>query len=377
MKKILLYSRDPGAANVIIPIYSELLKSSYVVKLLGKDAAISKYKLFNIYNYTNVSNSTEDTSVDYWINYLKDHKFDFVITGTGSEEYSDKYLWKACEHVGIPSLAILDQWMNYGVRFSKYHATQLHLYENDNEHIFQPSYIFVMDSETKEEMVRIGFDEKKIIVTGQPYLDFLNRFKSTIDYNNILHYKEKINCLNEDLVIVFASENITKTEVDFNNGYIGYTDKSIIEELILAIQKNNRKYNKKIKIIIRRHPNEHIDVYSDIISNFGDEHVNIEIDNESNLFELILAGDCIVGMSSMLLIEASLLGKYIMSIQIGISKENPFVLHQKGLLQSITSRKELEEQIDLVLNNQYFKGANVTGHIDAIERVINKLEELL
>lgn len=39
MKKILLFSRDPGGANTIVPLVSELSKK-YSVMLFGKDKAL-------------------------------------------------------------------------------------------------------------------------------------------------------------------------------------------------------------------------------------------------------------------------------------------------------------------------------------------------
>ena len=44
MKKILLFSRDPGGANTIIPLHHPLVAQGYDVVLWGKDVALSRYK---------------------------------------------------------------------------------------------------------------------------------------------------------------------------------------------------------------------------------------------------------------------------------------------------------------------------------------------
>jgi hypothetical protein len=60
---------------------------------------------------------------------------------------------------GIPCFAILDQWINFGLRFSAYGLNQKDIYEKEKTHPFLPDRILVMDEEARQEKIREGIDE--------------------------------------------------------------------------------------------------------------------------------------------------------------------------------------------------------------------------
>src|SRR5574344_2059702 len=127
MKKILLFSRDPGGANAIISLVDKL-KQSYEVILYGKDSAIHKYEE-NHLQYIDLSTEIENISLGNLEDFVDRIKPDLIITGTSADDMTEKYLWKVCEKKGIISFAILDQWINYGIRFSKYSVSEIDLYQ--------------------------------------------------------------------------------------------------------------------------------------------------------------------------------------------------------------------------------------------------------
>ena len=59
-------------------------------------------------------------------------------------------------------------------------------------------------------------------------------------------------------------------------------------------------------------------------------------------------------MSSMLLIEAALVGKQVMSIQIGLKVKDPFVLSRRGITNTVTSYSDLVSNLNKVFNRKYF-----------------------
>ena len=116
--KILLFSRDSGGSNVIIPLIKPLKSRDYKIFLFGKDIALKNYRLRG-YKGKNISSVISIINVDNLVKFLMKEKFNFIITSTSGDDYTERYLWKAAEIVKIPTFAILDNWINYGVRFSE------------------------------------------------------------------------------------------------------------------------------------------------------------------------------------------------------------------------------------------------------------------
>lgn len=374
-KKILLFSRDPGGANTIIPLVEPLKEKGYETRLFGKDVALEKYlkaglSSLNIIDFVKIINlkSIED--------FLMHEKPDFIITGTSADDFTEKYIWKAAEKLNIPSFAILDQWTNYGIRFSKYKISEIREYSNDKKHLFLPSKILVMDDYAKKEAIKNGLESLRILVTGQPYFETILKEKKKISQETILKIKEKLGINESDFIITFASEPLSK---DYNNAenYWGYSELTIFKEILESLKIISFKYNKNVCIIIKLHPREDIDNYKDMIPSFKEEKINIIIDKNSYSWDLILASDLICGMSSMFLIESVVLGKPTISVQIGLNRVNPFILDRRGILKSILDKETLQFQLKSVIFKNKLAQCNFNVIENPVKNIIHQMEKYL
>ncbi len=341
VKKILLFSRDPGGANTVIPLVGTLSGRGYEVRLFGKDTALKKYSKAGL-NGIDIMGFVNEITQDSIEEFLLSENPDFIITGTSASDFTEKHLWKTSEKLNIPSFAILDQWINYGIRFSRYSTTEIEEYREAKSHEYLPTKILVMDEFAKGETIKDGIEPSRILVTGQPYFETLLKEKEKITSSQIDKIKRKLNLnlKDDDFIITFASEPVS---IDYaNTDYWGFTEKTIFAELVAGVNKISAGLEKRIAIIIRPHPREKEDNFNEIICNL-DERINIVIDRNSSSIELISLSDIVAGMSSMFLIEALILGKPVLSILIGMNKEreNPFILSRRGITKSVKKRDEL------------------------------------
>src|SRR6266496_850345 len=158
-KIVVLFSRDPGGANTIIPLVKPLWAKGYRPILLGKDIALDSYRRTGL-AAEDLVRHVNPISVESLERFLKDRRADVLVTGTSAEDSTEKYFWKAAENLGVPSLAILDQWVNYGIRFSPYGVSRSEQYERDRRHPFLPTRILVMDAFARAEMLEeLGIPE--------------------------------------------------------------------------------------------------------------------------------------------------------------------------------------------------------------------------
>lgn len=361
MKKIILLACDPGGANTVAPLLEPLCLAGYNVTLFGKDSALMRYKVIGKEGQ-NLSLSLEKFDFEDVLNFIKSQKPDLVITGTSSEDFTEKYTWQACFVLKIPCFAILDQWMNYGVRFSKYRASEIESYNQHKDHSFLPTKIFVMDEFAKQKMIQEGITAEKIVVTGQPYFDWL----SNVFHPQILkldHHENKI---------LFISEPISQT---FNN-YRGYTEESIFIELVKALELICKRHDLEFDIGIKLHPREDKKLFTDLISRLKSKFIKFRIIQELNLFKLFSDFDIVCGMASMALLEAALLKKNVISIQIGLEQENPFILDILGVLKSIKNQRDLVLALKSVLVDKNRVKCDFDFVSNAIKNVIAEIEEI-
>lgn len=378
MKKILLFSRDPGGSNTIIPLVEPLQKREYEVRLFGKDFALEKYRMANLSGF-NIMNYISSIKLDFIKNFITDEEPDFIITGTSADDFTEKYIWKSSGKLNIPSFAIMDQWVNYGVRFSNYGVSQLDDYNKDKNHSYVPSKICVMDDIAKIEAINEGLEPERIIITGQPYFETVLNNANRITDKNIDFIRDKVSISTNDFLITFVSEPICDTynENDFSEHYRGYTERTIFRELLDVILQVSKLYPNKIGLIIRQHPKENSSNFSDIIDNFRSSRIKIIINRDLDQHELIMASDLICGMSSMFLIEAAILNKPVISIQIGLKRENPLILDRVNCLKSILDKQTLLDVLRLIIMGENTPRCYFNIIKNPVENVILQMEKML
>lgn len=331
MKKIIFFARDPGGANVILPVY-EKTKTQFETLVYAKDFALSKMRAEGI-PVIDIEQECQSTKLEAVCGFLKRIAPDVIVTGTSLDDFTERYIWKAAEGLHIKSFAILDQWMNLGIRFSGYTYEQEELYESCHEHCYLPYRILVMDELAKTLIMKDGIDETRIVITGQPHFESVHA-----------KYRQAQPAYDgEYWNIVFVSEPISN-DYDGNEKeklYWGYNEKTIFYRLYNCLTKMADSLPKKIRIVIRPHPREDINNWNEVIQTLSCESIMLELDAQNDSFSILKSADIVCGMSSMFLLEAVICEKPILSIEIGLCRENPFVLDKVGICHSILTEAEL------------------------------------
>jgi hypothetical protein len=375
MKKLILFACDPGGANVIATLALQLCSSNYEVILLGKDSALQRYKAFGLCD-RDVSDIILSVNKESILSFLKNECPAIVVTGTSANDFTEKYIWECCNELNITSFAILDQWMNYGIRFSKYGMRDFDKYNEDKCHDYLPSNILVMDDVAKNEMIKEGIEPSRIIISGQPYFDYLRDIGKK-------EVKSLHCCLNKkyDFVLSFFSEPISvdckKREV-FDMP-LGYTEKTIFDELLFAVNSAGKESKKRILIVVKLHPREKFSDYWFNVVNVENSCVDIVMSYSKNSWDVCFGSDLVCGMSSMALIEAFFIGKPILSIQIGLKIHTPFIFEQQGHLNSIRNRNTLVKVLESFFASGVWakRDFNFRFKENVCQNIINEIDRVL
>jgi hypothetical protein len=303
-KRVLFFSCEAGGAEVLAP----------VVSLLSARP--------NIHAIVACYGHAKDRFARRGINTIaiqpverNDHRLlklvepDLLITSATSlpsEDMSEKFLWRHARQRSIPSLAFLDQWQNYGARFSGPHETECLA--------FQPDYINCINQLGFEEMKAIGFPSDRLLMLGHPYLDNLAADSATIDADAI---RARLGIGRTKKAALFISEPINEY-CGLARGYDQYT---VLRDFLAYYEQQPMAPT----ILLKLHPKDNSTRYRELIKRYSriDTHL---LDHAFTPLECILAADRVFGMSSIMLLEAFILDRPVVSLQPGLCVDDPCVL---------------------------------------------------
>jgi hypothetical protein len=323
VKKILFFSSEPGGAEALCPVIRLLNENSYEVVVASHGYGAVQFCKNSIL-YTDVV----ITSIDAAVVALRKIAPDYLITSATSLPWidmSEKYLWEAAHQLGIGSLAFIDQWQNYSIRFSGSQPFQLLKY--------LPDHINSINQFGREEMIAEGFPEDRLIMLGHPYLSGI------VDCYNVLNVDDIVRALgiayynfNRDEALVFVSEPLLE---NFGNsrGYNQY-------DALCFFLTNLDRFTRKKHVVLKLHPKDELWKFKMVIGMFPEINIHI-VQDELSSIECLTLSDKIFGMTSIMLIEAFLLGKTVVSLQPGLINEDPLILSRRGLVSRVIVLEDL------------------------------------
>jgi len=346
----MFFARDVGSANCLIPVYRALRKMrKYNIDLVGKDFACEVY---------------EEEGVQYVS--IEKGSYDVIVTGASGDDFTERNLWQAAKKANTKTIAILDHWINYRMRFDM--AGKLVI----------PDRICVMDAYAKKEMVGEGFPARAITITGQPYFETVLRNQRLIrgKKNETLLPGFKIE--KGSHVVCFASQPIL--EIYGPVSKLGYTQFSVLEEVINGFRIiADRNQTKKWVLVIKTHPRDSEKLFGRFVGAVGERrNLRVMIAPKTAPQTLIFASELVIGMSSMFLLEAAIAKRQFLSVQIGLKGEDPFVLSRMRVSKTILSRGEIIKTLqrfadgEKVIHKNFIFKKGATGNII---NIINKLTD--
>ena len=320
MKRILISASDPGAANALFPLVSQLRSDDFLLDIvLSKEAKV-------IFNNQKIKFIDGDKMNTRELTGILARNYDIYLSGSSIGNTLDKKLLEYVKLKGVTSVCLLDYWTYYWQRFSK----------NYKDFYFIPDYILVMDKRAKKEMVAQGFNPKTLVVTGNPYFEY---FLSRI-------YEKA-----ENQTIIFISQPLSAMP-DYNtNLYRGYDEFEVLQDVIEALREIGKDYELKICL----HPKEKNNKYNKYLDN-----KNVHIDRDPLETSISSAG-LVIGMTSIVLFLSSAAGKTVLSYQPKLKKKYRLDTNSKIVGRLITSKQDLKLYL-----KSYFKYTHAN-----FKRVVN------
>lgn len=325
---------DPGGANAIAPVIAMLERGGKITVInYAYNEGIDVLKRQQI-QFTSLSGKSNLSSV---LELFESSQPRLLLTATSANESN----WETCfilaaQQLNVHSVAVLDFWSNYTKRFS----------DSKGDLVFLPNKIAVMDEYAKAEMIAAGIPAEQIMITGQPAFDSLGDCYRAFSTTKKTTIRESLSVQPAGLLVTFLSQPLRKLYQDAN--YLGFDEIIVIEKLIETLEIISQKHQKPITLHIRPHPREKLQDYERYQS--SKIHIVASVTGESR--DYLMSSDLIVGMNTVLLIEACYLNCVVASLQPGLLKKDVLPTNAYGATVGIYKEEEITPMLEILLFDQ-------------------------
>ncbi len=332
---VLLFAEDPGGANILAP-FPSLLAETNVRAGLYADARLDAYLGARGIDFTRFDGDA-DATLDACTPRL-------LVTGTSEQPDSSSLQFiEAARRRGVPSLAAIDMITNAERRFRG---------RTDRPLAHIADHLAVPDEATAAAYREIGVPGERITVCGHPHYDVVRARRAAFECADRGPLREaQLPGAGANVpVVAFLAEGIDRLNPAASRKAGDYTlhgDGSSDDRTTIVLQElldglagiEPRPYT-----VLRLHPGNDPDDYAELRPRI--DHISLGGDP----LPLVWCADLVVGMTTMLLVEAYLLGKPTLSILPRDSERSWLPTTAAGLTPVATNRHEIETQLQALLS---------------------------
>jgi hypothetical protein len=356
--KIIFASGDVGGARALIPIIDRCLKENYSVSVVDHGHIALEIR------GEKKTNNLELISCETATAQIERGEAQVIVFASSLKDTTALTLARLCQSKKILVIHILDNWSSYRERM-----------ETDGLPQFIPDIYAVMDKIAYQDALACGIPESTLIITGHPALVTLNN-----EYEP--HKRKKSNTLKElgfdpeRLFVVFVSEPAENDQgvSDASSTYRGYTEKIVLRKFCDVLQ----CYADRIQVGVLPHPRENAHELDKLWKEWKGclkgRLITLPTGRPSVFF-----ADGIAGMASILLYEAWLLGKPVISIQPGLRNDALRMLGKREGLFFVDYKENLSESIkswiqDVIENKPICSRPELSMHVMANDNILGLIK---
>jgi hypothetical protein len=367
-KDILIYVEDPGAANYVAELPAALAENGWRTSLLAERHAYP-YLLQRGIQPDMVDPSITASEI---LDQLKPR-----LVAVGTSENPDTFGFKLVQtaHVlGIKTLGLVDAFGNADYRFRG---------QTDNSLAYAPEWLAVPDLWTKEAYISLGYPPDHVTVCGHPHYDYVLDTRARLEREDTQRLRRKMFPANQKdaPVVVFVSEISTGLNPGKYNRTPDYTlqgrgkltsrTEIVLEEFLDALAVlESRPY-----LVLRMHPKNTREELASFLRGFD------YVSEKEDPLDIVYASDLVVGMTTMLLMEAAIMGKQTLSIVPRSDEKRSLPTIMAGITPCVTTRVELRAVLPVLLERCSRKEADNKKKVfiqhGSLQKTVAFIEDLL
>lgn len=328
--KALAVCNHPGGARVVLPVVETFLNQKSKIEF---DLFLTRHSapIFGRLTCAVRQNICEETIMETDIETIPLQEYAFIVTGTSIHGNLEKTFIKQAKKKSVATFSILDHWCEYTARFCNTKGFLDAV----------PDVIFVPDIFASDDLETIGVDSSHIQISGHPAFDDLSRIKALFDLHKRKLIFDLLGLEMSSEMVVFVSEPVSS---DYGYKRLTYSESTVLRSVLDILQQID--YQIRPQLVVKMHPREDPDKFAMLLRDFPSLKIKT-VDPSVDRYDLMLSAKLILGIDSIMLLEASILGVSAHSVQIGYHDDS-FIGLRLGWVQKVKDDRQL---LDLMLKN--------------------------
>lgn len=317
--RVVAIAGDAGGARAVGPVISHLRTTGAQVECRAYDAALE------IWTREGLCPRPPSGGVAGFSHAL-------VATSVNALQH-ELHLVDAARAAGIRSVAVVDFWANYRARFT-----------GPDGRLVLPDAIAVMDEVARSEAVAAGLGAERVVVTGQPAFDALGDVRRGRE--RIREEVRRRAGVGTELLILYASQPLYQL---YSAEQLGTDPRSALPDIVVALGEVLGARRREATLIVKLHPREMSEPFVAPAVDGTALRVRVVRDDTIAPRELVAASDLVVGISTVLLMEACLIGVPVVSYQPRMRWDDPLPANRFGWTLAVREPAMLTAAIDAEL----------------------------
>lgn len=326
-----LFVEDPGAANFAAELPEVLKPRGISATLLASGPAVEFLERRTSSPFT-VAEEIDPEAI------LESLRPSLVVVGTSENPRSPALaLVRACEERGIPTIGIVDSPAASEHRFRGTTSDPL---------AHAPDWILVPDLWTRSHYVELGHPAQRVVSCGHPHYDFVREFgEKTRTSQAQIRASVYPQARPERRIVVFAADLSTGLDPAEYRRSPEYTltgrgestgrTEVVLEEFLDALS----PHRDGTHCVMRLHPKHELAELQAYVEEFD------QVSQAEPSLDVIVGADAVVGMTTMLLVEALLLRRQTLSIVPREIERGWLATTQYELTPCVTTRPAVRDEV--------------------------------
>lgn len=276
-RKLLMTACDTGSANFLLPVLP-VVGTPYALFAQGPAADLFERRGVA---HTRLPRVDWDGLEGLGAEVLSSGDYAAVLTGTSWGPTVDKAATLAGRARGLPTASVVEHWDLYRERFSRVEDGRIAVPD-----AYLPGSVWLPDARAAREAAEAGLPAGRLRAVGQPHLEAQSA---------LLREGPPVPRTRD---VVFVSERVAG---DFHRGF---TEHDALDALTAALDFGRHR------LVIKLHPQEEDGKYAGLAA----RGVEARVVRQCDMRALLLGAHRVVGMFSMLLLEAALVRRDVISL---------------------------------------------------------------
>ncbi|MCX5829748.1 MAG: UDP-N-acetylglucosamine 2-epimerase [Deltaproteobacteria bacterium] len=331
--KALAVCNHPGGARVVLPVTKTFIEKTPEI-FFDLVLTHNSFPFFNL-----AARSARKTIVDEEVSPEDYDKLDlrqyaFVLAGTSISGNLERSFVRKAREQGVPSFSVLDHWCEYRVRFQ----------DSSGYLNAVPDTIFVPDEIAQRDLLDMGIPGRQIVVSGHPALDVAGKAAQYFSEKKRSQILQQLALKDDRDYVLFVSEPV---ESDHGSKDLGYSEFSILERICSTLLQLGKEI--RPPLVIKLHPREDSSKYAPMLRAYRALKI-VSVKDEIDRFDLMLSAKLVLGISSLLLLEAAVLGLPVYSVIPG-DDEQSFIGVRLGWVKHLRNQADIEDSLKMKKND--------------------------